>query len=215
MLTFGQKVSLLEEAIVDTLFTGMPYVNVVATYNGELGDRPKLVEALKTLKGDFPLVLVGFTGGTNELVGRPPTANKPLTLSHTGTIEIVSCADDSRAQYKRVRESQPLTRHGGMALTHRMFSDELDLLSNRQFKKRVEDEDIILNEGELIPANVDYIERVTGLTAVSLTFDFSFAFCTADHSTPPSGEINLINFDVGPRGGGQQFRHPPGIFAQE
>jgi phage gp37-like protein len=215
MLTFGEKVSRLEEAIVELLFAGMPYVRVVATYNGELGDRPKLVEALKTLKGDYPLVFVGYTGGTNEPVGRPPSGNAPLELRHTGTIELVACADDSRAQYKRVRGADALTRHGGMALTHRMFSDSLDLLSNRQLTTRVEDDDLLLNEGELIPADVDYIERVTGLTAVSITFDFSFAFCTADHSTPPSGEINLINFGVGPLGGGQQLRHPPGVFAQE
>lgn len=216
MLTFGEKVSRLEEAVVDLLFTEMPYVRVVATYNGELGDRPKLVEALKTLKGDYPLVFVGYTGGTNELVGRPPSGNAPLELRHTGTIELVACADDSRAQYRRVRGSQALTRHGGMALTHRMFSDGLGLLSNRQLTARSEDEDVILNEGELIPADVDYIERVTGLTAVSTTFNFYFDFWTADHRVAPSGEIVKINFDVGTRGrgGAPQLRQPPGVEAE-
>lgn len=210
-LTFGEKVSRLEEGVVDTLFTGMPYVRMVSTYNGELGDRAKLVEALKTLKGDFPLLFVGYTGGTNEPVGRPPTGNRPMELRHTGTLELVACADDSRAQYKRVRGAEPLTRHGGMALTHRMFSDGLDLLSNRQFKAQVGEEEVILNEGEFVPADVNYVERITGLTAVSTTFDFYFDFWTTDHTPVPSGEIVQVNFDISLRGGGGSLLQPPGV----
>ena len=69
-LSFGEKVSKLEEAAVDLLFDGMPYVRVVSTYNGELGDRPKLIEALKTLSRDFPLVLLGY----------PPLGRRRRTL---------------------------------------------------------------------------------------------------------------------------------------
>src|SRR3712207_713406 len=138
MLTLGQKVGLLEEAVVETLYAGMPYTRVVATYNGELGDRPKLVEALKTLKGDFPLVLVGYRGGDSAGGGRPASADTPLDVSHPATLEVVCCADDSRAQYKRARGAEPLTRKGEMALSHRMFSDVIDLLSNRQLKAEVD-----------------------------------------------------------------------------
>lgn len=209
--SIGEKVSLIEEAIVERLFAGMPYVNVVATYNGELGDRPKLVEALKTLKGDFPLIFVGYTGGTDKLVRRPATPNSPTEMIHHGTIEIVSCADDSRAQYKRMRSAaDPLTRKGGMALTHRMFSDVRGLLTNRQMTKTVGDEKVILNEGELIPTDNDYVERITGLTAISTPFTLSFSYVTPGEPAPPSGVINLVNFTI-ESPDGSALNQPPGI----
>lgn len=211
-LTFGEKVSLLEEAAVNLLFDGMPYVRIVSTYNGELGDRAKLVEALKSLRGDFPLVLLGYTGGPLTLNARPPTPNGPLDLMHEGTIEVVSCVDDSRNQYKRVRDQEPLTRKDGLALSHRMFSDVLDLLSNRQLRTVVEGETVILNEGELIPTGIDYIERVTGLTAVSTTFSLAFSHTTQDNTAPPSGEIAVVNFDIGTTRRPEQMNQPPGVY---
>ncbi len=211
-LTFGEKIGRLEEVIVDLLFTGMPYVKVVSTYNGELGDRAKLVEALRTLKGEMPLVLIGYTGGKDEPVGRPPSPNGPLELRHEATIEVVCCADDSRAQYKRERAGGTLTRKGGMALSHRMFSDVRELLTNRQFAVTVDDEQVVLNEGELIPLDNEYIERITGLTAVSTPFGLYFDYATPDHAEPPAGEIAVINFDIGVGRGDGALRHPPGVF---
>jgi hypothetical protein len=211
-LTFGEKVGYLEEAIVDLLFGGMDYVHVVSTYNGELGDRAKLIEALKTLKGDFPLVLLGYTGGPIDPTGRPPTPNGPLEVRHEGTIEVVSCADDSRAQYKKTRGGAVLTRKGGQALSHRMFSDVLEQLSNRQLTKQIAGETVILNEGELIPTGIDYIERVTGLTAVSTTFSLYFDHTTTDHTAPPSGEIARVNFDITPEREPRDMNQPPGVF---
>jgi hypothetical protein len=209
VFSFGEKVSLIEEAIVELLFDEMPYVRVVSTYNGELGDRDKLVEALRTLKNDFPLVLVGYTGGTDEVVRRPATPNGPTELIHHGTVEIVSCADDSLAQFKHVRGAAPLTRKGGMALTHRMFSDTRALLTNRQFTKTVGgDEKVILNEGELVPQDNDYVERITGMTAVSTPFTLSFSYVTPGAPAPPSGVVNLINFSIDSPAGGALTQLP-------
>jgi hypothetical protein len=211
-LTFGEKVGRIEEAIVDLLFGGMDYVRIVSTYNGELGDRPRLVEALRTLKGDFPLVLVGYTGGPFEETVRTPAPNAPLDERHHGGIEIVSCSDDSRSQYKLVRDSKPLTRKDGQALSHRMFSDVIALLSNRQLTATVGGEQVILNEGELIPRSVDYIERLTGMTAVSTTFSLYFDYTSADNRAAPSGEIARVNFDITPERSPEPMNEPPGVY---
>ena len=212
-LSFGDKVGKLEEAIVDLLFAGMPYVSTVSTYNGELSDRPKLIEALKTLKGMLPLVLVAYTGGTDEEVAGSPVPNAPVEIIHHATIEVVYCADDSRAQYKRVRAGDSLTRKGNQALTHRMFSDGRAILSGRQLTIEADGDTQILNEGELTPVANDYIERMPALTAVSTPFTLSFRYTSPDHREPYGGEITTINFDIGRIGDdGRNLEHPPGVF---
>ena len=213
-LSLGEKVGRLEEGTVELLFAGMPYVNVVATYNGELGDRPKLVEALKTLKGEFPLVLLGYAGGETVEVGRPSEPDGPVELIQQGTLDVVACCDDSRAQYKRLRAGQTLTRKGGQALSHRMFSDIQSILSGRQLTAAVEGEEepAVLNSEELIPRAVEYIERITGLTAVSVPFSLSISYSTPDHREPYGGEITTINFGIEPITTAPGLNHPPGVF---
>lgn len=214
-LSLGQLVGLLEEKVVDLVFDGMTYVKTVRTYNGELGDRARLAEALKALKNEFPLVLVAYSGGEDVEWDGSREPNTPRDKQHEGTLTLVCCADDSRHQYVRNRGQSALTRKDGQALSHRMMSDVRNLLDNRQLKTEVDGEKVILNVGQLDATGNDYVERITGVTAIAVSFECVFAYTTQDYSEEPSGEIARINFSVGSSRGPAELRHPPGIYPDE
>jgi phage gp37-like protein len=214
-LTLGQLVGRLEEEVVDLVFDGMPYVKTVRTYNGELGDRAKLAEALKALKNEFPLVLVAYSGGEDVEWDGSREPNAPRDKQHEATLTVVCCADDLRHQYVRNRGQSALTRKDGQALSHRMMSDVRDILDNRQLTTEVDGEEAILNVGQLDATGNDYVERITGVTAIAVSFSCAFAYTTPDHSAEPSGEIAKINFSVGSSRGPADLRYPPGIHPSE
>lgn len=201
-LTFGQIVGKIEEVAIDLLFEGMKgYVTELSTYNGELGDRENLVKRLQNLSKShsFPLVWVGYSGGDDVRFpddGLIP--NVPLTLQHQGTLIVACCCDDERSQYTKRRTGQPLTRAGGQALSHRMMSDVRGILANRQLVTRVDNQDVILNEGELIPLANDYIERITNVTAVAIPFSFYFNYTTTNTATP-FPPVKEIAFEIDTR----------------
>lgn len=211
-LMLGQLVGLLEEKVVDLIFDGMTYVKTVRTYNGELGDRAKLAEAVKTLKDELPLVLVAYSGGEDVEWDGNLHPNTPRDKQHEATVTLVCCSDDSRSQYVRKRGKDPLTRKDGQALSHRMMSDARDLLDNRQLTTAVDDEEVVLNVGQLDANSNDYVERITGLTAVAVNFTCVFAYTTPDHTTEPGGEIATFNFSVAGADTAPELRHPPGVF---
>jgi len=197
-LTFGERIGRIEERAVDTVFTATSsYVNEVSTYNGELGDRENLIQVLRSLTGNFPLVWVGYTGGEDEEIDVPGQSGAPLVMRHKGTLIVVCVADDTRGQYRKRKSGSHLTRAGDIALTHRMLSDVRMALGGLQLTATVGGEEEILNPRELRPLANEYIERITNITAVAVPFSFAFNYETTDRRVP-GVPITEIHYGITP-----------------
>lgn len=212
--TFGQRIGLLEEAVVDALFAGIPALSEARTYDGELAEREKLVEALKTVKHTLPTALVAYSGGDDD-AEETALPSQARTVIHSGTLAVMLLADDTRGQYVRRRAGDStLARKGGAATTHTLMSEVRRLLTGRQFEAVVEGERHVLNPGEMLPVGNEYVERIKGLTAVAVHFSFWFTYEVAP-TFEGDALIEAVHFDLEPTNQPAGRGDAPGVHFQQ
>jgi hypothetical protein len=220
-MNFEEKVKAIEDAAMQIVDEGMPYVKTVATYGGELSDlnssqsRENLKDLLKQRALTFPLVLVAYAGGVPALGNEPLVFDEPREIQHRFTLVLVACDNNTRGEVVRRRGQETTNPAGRSYGTLKMVSDIYDLFTARQLLRRIDDVDVILNEGELVPLQDGFIERVPGITAQAVPFNGTFNFISAGQEQPPPGAIDLINFGIDPINGQRGATGRPGVAINE
>jgi hypothetical protein len=216
-MNFAEKVIAIEDAAIKVVEEGMPYVQTIATYGGELSDintakgRENLKEVVNQRIVNGPTVLISYSGGQPALDGAPLVIDEPREVEHAFTIAFVALTKSTRSEVIRRRGIQTANPAGNEFGTYKMVSDFYDLFTARQLVARIDNQDVILNEGELIPVQDGFLTRVPGVTAHALPFTGSFRFVTSGRSQNEPVEINTINFDIGSLNGPHGAPPLPGV----
>ncbi|HEX8177858.1 MAG TPA: hypothetical protein VF543_22405 [Pyrinomonadaceae bacterium] len=216
-LSFEKKVKLIENAAIKVVDEAMSYVRTVIAYGGELGNlnsaqgRENLKDVLKRGGINFPAVIVAYAGGVPRFDSMPLEIDKPIDIRHAFTLILVACDDNSRGTDVQRRGVETENNEGSSGGTYKMVSDFYDLFTARQLIARIDDEDVILNEGELIPLQDGFIERVPSITAQVVPFNGTFSFTTSGRDSNPPIQIEEIHFGLDVRNGPHTETDAPGV----
>lgn len=178
------------------------YLKEIATYGGEL-DEKQLKQAVDQLSPMFPLMLVAYGDGVDKQM--PPTSSamgEPRVWQHDCTFTVMAVTDNARGEAEQRRGSV------GDAGVYRMLADIRSALAGVKFLSRVAGDseqivvmvpnkqlaagDVLLNLEPLRPSGVEYIARLTGLTAYAQHFDTYFKWTEPDRRAPGSQVEELI-----------------------
>lgn len=194
-LDFEFYVGGIEDAILALLQAGMNEAEMpvkdFGTYSGEL-DSEKLKEALADLAPRFPVILVSYTDGTDEMdPKKSPVMNRSLEYRHDCSFAVICATDDARGETAR-RRGAPIK--GKRLGAYQMVGKVRELLSGVRFSVSIDDTEYLLNTQILEPAGVENIARLENVTAFAAIFNTAFKWKTLDRTSEP---IDVTRVDIG------------------
>ncbi|MGA9768278.1 MAG: phage protein Gp37 [Blastocatellia bacterium] len=172
---------------VDDIDVG--YVKKIDSYGGEL-DSAKLREALSSLTPQLPLMLVSYADGDDTLDPAVVSHNgSPRFYRHDCTFTVICCSGNARGEKARRRGAT------GAVGIYKMISDVRTVLGGLGIMAVLGTDSFLLNSEPLRFAGVEYITRLTDLTAYAVHFETWFRLGEPDRSQP--GQlVHEVVFDV-------------------
>jgi phage gp37-like protein len=169
----------IENRIMDALEAAVGveaggYVKSIASYAGEL-DASSLKQAIGELTPRLPMYLVAYGDGAD--VQDPRTAavmGEPRIYRHDCTFSVFCISGDARGDKARRRGA------GSSPGVYQMLADARRVLGGQKFQAPFEDRQVLLNPSPLKFSGVEYIARITNLTAYAAHFDTYIRFSETD-----------------------------------
>lgn len=169
----------IEDGIMDALEAAVGletggYVKTIASYAGEM-DASLLKQAIGALTPRLPLMLVSY--GDGQDVQDPRTAavmDEPRIYRHDCTFTVICVSGDARGDKARRRGA------GSSPGVYKMIADARRVLGGLRFEAPFEDRQILLNPEPLKLSGVEYLTRITSLTAYAVHFDTYIRFSETD-----------------------------------
>jgi phage gp37-like protein len=198
----------------------------VGSYAGEL-DEKNLRNAIESLSGNLPLMLVSYGQGVDQMSpATSPAFGEPRSWRHTCIFTVMVLDNNARGEVEQRRGAV------GDAGAYKMIADVYAGLSGVSFAWRppAGDEpakvvrlvpnrpkaatDVALNLEPLRPDGIDYVARLKGLTAYAVHFETYFNWIEPDRRAA-DGTVEELVFEVTPLGGlGQRAEGGPGVILE-
>jgi phage gp37-like protein len=193
------------KVLTDAMGGGGGYVRTITTYGGEL-DAETLRKVISEIVPNLPMIFVSYGDGEDVLSADVPRVGaEPFFIEHRCTFSVICCTQDARGEMEGRRGV------GGKAGVYKMLADVRRHLTGLRFLKPDGEDAVMLNTEPLTPSGVEYVARLTDLTAYAQLFDTRFKYATPDRRTPPVTGMSITPTVEPTEDSRMQAKNLPGV----